>query len=61
MPNILETHYDELESATDFNLFYVKISEMKNFLRKCMEDGSIDKSIGKEMLLVDREYKRLFG
>lgn len=61
MPNILETHYDELESATDFNLFYVKIDDMKNFLHRSMNEGTIDKSIGKEMLLVDREYKRLFG
>ena len=61
MPNILETHYDELESATDFNLFYVKMDDMKNFLHRSMNEGTIDKSIGKEMLLVDREYKRLFG
>ena len=61
MPNILETHYDELESATDFNLFYVKMADMKNFLHRSMNEGTIDKSIGKEMLLVDREYKRLFG
>lgn len=61
IPNILETHYDELESATDFNLFYVKMDDMKDFLHKSMNEGTIDKSIGKEMLLVDREYKRLFG
>ena len=61
MPNILETHYDELESATDFNLFYVKTDEMKDFLHKCMDEGSISIDIGREMLLVDREYRRLFG
>lgn len=61
MPNILETHYDELESETDFNLFYVKIAELKDFLHKCIDDGSIDPSIGREMLLVEREYKEVYG
>lgn len=61
LPNILETHYDELESASDFNLFYVKIDNIKEFLYKSMNEGKIDKSIGREMLLVDKEYKRLFG
>ena len=61
MPNILETHYDELESATDFNLFYVKTNEMKKFLHKCMDDGTISLDIGREMLLVDKEYQKLFG
>ena len=61
MPNILETHYDELESETDFNLFYVKMADLKEFLHKCIDDGSIDSSIGREMLLVDREYKEFYG
>lgn len=61
MPNLLETHYDELECETDFNLFYIKASEMKRFLHKSMDEGTIAKDIGREMLLVDREYQRLFG
>ena len=61
MPNILETHYDELESETDFNLFYVKMADLKKFLHKCIDDGSIDPSIGREMLLVEREYKEVYG
>lgn len=61
MPNILETYYDELESETDFNLFYVKMADLKEFLHKCIDDGSIDSSIGREMLLVDREYKEVYG
>ena len=60
MPNILETHYDELESETDFNLFYVNVNEMRDFLHRSMDEGSIAIDIGREMLLVDREYHKLF-
>ena len=37
-----------------------KVAELKEFLHKCIDDGSIDPSIGREMLLVDREYKEIY-
>lgn len=61
LPNIEETHYDELELATDFNLFYVNFNELESFLKKCLDDGSIDRNIGVEMLHVVHEYQNMFG
>ena len=61
VPNYNETRYDELELATDFDLFYVYFSDLDNFLKKCLEDGSIDKNIGREMLYVVEKYNDIFG
>lgn len=61
LPNYDETHYDELELATDFNLFYVNFNELDKFLLKNIESGSIDSNIGREMLYVVSEYSKLFG
>lgn len=60
-PNFFETSYDELECQTDFELFYIKIQDLEKFLHKSLDDGSIDVKIGREMLLVFREYSNLFG
>lgn len=60
MPNYSETHYDELEMATEFNLFYVPFSDLGNFLKKGIEDDKIDSSIGKEMLKVFDVYQELY-
>ena len=60
-PNFEETSYDALELETDFNLFYIKFNNLAEFLQKSMDDGSIDFNIGREMLLVVKEYNRLFG
>lgn len=61
VPNLEETNYDELESQTDFRLFYVSMSELEDFLKKSMDDSTIDASIGKEMLLVLEEYQKIYG
>ena len=61
VPHFENTHYDELELATDFNLFYVEFSELKNFLTTNMNSGNIDPKICREMLLVVDEYSNLFG
>lgn len=61
MPNFEETHYDELELATDFNLFYVVFADLENFLNKSIEDGMIDPNIGREMIHVTHIYNELFG
>jgi 8-oxo-dGTP pyrophosphatase MutT (NUDIX family) len=61
LPNFSETHYDELELATDFNLFYVNFSDLEDFLKKNIDSGMIDVAIGKEMLKVVEVYNELYG
>lgn len=60
-PNYAETHYDELECQTDFNLFYISIRELRNFLKRAMDERNLDEKIGREMLLVLDEYNNLYG
>ena len=61
VPNFNETHYDELECQTEFNLFYVKLDELKLFLEETISNGSLDENIGREMLLVLDEYNKIYG
>ncbi len=61
LPNFSETHYDELELATEFNLFYVNFSDLEDFLKKNIDSGMIDVAIGKEMLKVVEVYNELYG
>lgn len=61
LPNFEETHYDELELATDFDLFYIVFSDLKSFLQKCMEDNKIDPNIGREMIYVVDVYNELYN
>lgn len=61
MPNFQETHYDELEMATDFNLFYVVFADLENFLKKSIDDDMIDPNIGREMIHVVQIYHDLYG
>lgn len=60
-PNYLETHYDELELETDFNLFYVDFNHLKLFIEKNKNDGYIDSKIAQEMLYVVSVYQEMFG
>ena len=60
-PNLEETNYDELERQSEFGLFYVHIDDLEHFLHNCLENGTIDVSIGREMLLALEEYNYLFG
>ncbi|MBQ6497250.1 MAG: NUDIX hydrolase [Bacilli bacterium] len=60
-PNLEETEYDELELATDFNLFYVNFEDFDSFLEKNIESGELDENIGREMLYVFSEYNNIFG
>lgn len=60
IPNIEETHYDELELATDFNLFYINFSDFDSFLQKNIESGEIDSNIGRELQHVFQEYNKMF-
>lgn len=60
-PDFGETHYDELELQSEFNLFYISLSELQGFLNESIENKSLDESIGREMLLVLEEYNDLYG
>ncbi len=60
-PNFSETQYDELECQTEFNLFYVKIDYLREFLEKAVLENSIDSKIAKEMLFVVDEYIEVYG
>ena len=60
-PNFEETHYDELELSTEFNLFYVDFKDLDKFLKKKIEERTIDEKIAREMLHVVDEYKNIFG
>ena len=61
LPNFEETHYDELELATNFDLFYIEFSNLKNFLMKCIEEDKIDGNIGREMMHVVDIYNEVYG
>ena len=60
-PNYEETHYDELELATEFNLYYVNFPLLDKFLNKAINNGSIDPNIGREMLHVFSVYNEIYG
>ena len=60
LPNLNETSYDELEKQTDFGLFYVKLVDFEKFLRQSMDNGMLDKNIGREMLLAMECYNNLY-
>ena len=60
-PNFEETNYDELERQSEFYLVYVKINELEKFLEDAVSDKEIDQGIAREMLLVVKEYNKLYG
>ena len=43
------------------NIVYVHIDDFEHFLHNCLDNGTIDMNIGREMLLVLEEYNNLFG
>ena len=61
LPDLSKTHYDELELATDFNLYYVNFNTLENFLKNAIENGSIDVNIAKEMISVVDVYHEVYG
>lgn len=61
LPNLSKTHYDELELATDFNLYYVNFNNLDTFLKNAINDGSIDMNIAKEMIRVVDVYHEVYG
>lgn len=61
VPNLDNTHYDELELKSDFDLYYVDFSNIGSFIKKEMENGKVDKKIGREMLYVADIYNEIYG
>lgn len=61
LPDLSKTHYDELELATDFNLYYVNFNTIEKFLKNAIENGSIDVNIAKEMINVVDVYHEVYG
>lgn len=60
-PDFANTKYDELESKTDFNLFYVDFSHLEEFIVSKIDSNEIDPKIAREMLHVVKEYKKIYG
>ncbi len=60
VPNFNETKYDELELATDFNLFYLSFSNLGEFLQKNIKEGTMDPKIAREMIHVVEVYHEMF-
>ena len=60
VPNFNETHYDELELATDFNLFYLSFDSLRDFLKEKGDSGEMDPKIAREMIHVVDVYHELF-
>ena len=56
-PKVEEMSLSELEKQTDFNLFYIPIKDMEQFLEESIANNTIEKIIGMEMLTVMKEYK----
>lgn len=56
-PKIEEMNLSDLERKTDFHLFYIPIKDMEQFLKESIENNSIEKVIGEEMLAVMQEYR----
>ena len=59
-PKIEEMSLSDLERKTAFNLFYIPIKDMEQFLKESMENKTIEKVIAHEMLEVMKEYTRVF-
>ena len=60
-PDFSKTEYDELESKTDFDLFYVDFSNLERFIISKTDSNEIDPKIAREMLHVVKEYNQIYG
>lgn len=61
VPDLSNTEYDDIELQSEFNLFYVRLSEFERFINNCVVEGTIDKNIANEMLIALEEYDYLYG
>ena len=60
-PDINNVRLDAQETETDFTILKIQMKDLELFLKNSIEDGSIDRNIGREMLLVNQEYIEKFG
>lgn len=61
LPDYDKRSLSDFESKTDFDLVYVKMNEVENFLKDCIENRTLDDIIGYEMLEVLKVHKKLMG
>ena len=61
LPDLSKTHYDELEIATDFNLYYIVFSDLRNFLKKAISNDMINPAISREMIAAIDVYNEVYG
>ena len=61
IPDLNNTEYDDIELQSEFNLFYIKLSEFETFIKNCITEKNIDKTIANEMLIALDEYDYLYG
>lgn len=58
-PNLAETNYDSLEIQTDFNLLYLKFTDLEKFLNETSSNGTTNKNIAREMLYALEECRKV--
>lgn len=61
LPDYGNRNLSDFESKTDFDLFYVKMSEIEDFLQESIKNKTLDKLIGYEMIEVLKVYKKLIS
>lgn len=61
IPNINNTHYDELELLSEFKLFYVSLSGLRSFLIKAKKEEKIEMTIYREIMYTIDIYEEVFG
>ena len=59
-PDYNNTSYDELESSSPFNLYYVDIIKLEEFIKRKLESKDIDEKIAREMLLATEVYNYIY-
>ncbi|MBQ6539395.1 MAG: NUDIX hydrolase [Bacilli bacterium] len=59
-PDLNNTSYDEIESSTPFNLYYLDDYKLIDFINKKLETKEIDEKIAREMLLVAEAYNYIY-
>lgn len=60
-PKVQEMSLSRLERKTDFNLFYIPLKDMEQFIKESINNKSIETVIGKEMLEVMKEYREKYS
>lgn len=59
LPDYNNRNLSAFERKTDFNLFYVKMDEIEEFLTRSIKDKTLNELIGYEMIEVLKVYKKL--